>query len=61
MLKGWKTLLFGLAMVVASPALMYLADIDWTQYVSATWAPVVAGVVTILLRVVTTTPIGKSQ
>ena len=59
-MKGWKTVIFGLGMAIVPVGLTYLAGIDWTQYVSPTWAPVVAGAITILLRAMTTTPIGKS-
>jgi len=60
-MKGWKTVLFNLALVVVPPALTYLASVDWTKLVNPTWAPVVVGVFGILLRGVTTTPIGKSS
>lgn len=60
-MKGFKTVIFGVLMVIAPPALTYLAGVDWTQFVGANAALVISGLVTIGLRVVTTTPIGKSQ
>lgn len=58
-LKGWKTLGFNLLLVVGPPALAYLASVNWTDYLSPTWAPVIVGGIGIVLRMVTTTPVGK--
>jgi hypothetical protein len=57
--KGWRTILFNLALVVAPPALAYLASVHWTDYLNPTWAPVVVGLIGILLRLVTNTPPGQ--
>jgi len=54
-LKGWRTVLWGLATAVAVPGLTYLAGVDWTQYVSGNVALMVSGGVTIALRAVTST------
>lgn len=59
-MTGWRTVLIGFLIAVGPSALTYLAGIDWTQYVSANVATIVAGSVTILMRLVTTTPVGKS-
>ena len=58
-MKGLKTVLFGAGLAVVPVALQYLAGIDWTTLVSPTWAPVIVGGVTILLRYFTDTAIGK--
>ncbi len=59
MLKGWRTIAFNLLLVVVPPALTYLAGLNWEQYLSPTWAPVIAGFIGIALRAVTTSPVGK--
>lgn len=58
MFKGWRTLAFGLALAVAPAALQYLGGVDWASYIGPNAAFFVAGIVTLLLRAVTTTPIG---
>lgn len=60
-IKGYKTYIVGFLMVVAPPALTYLAGLDWTKIVSPQWAPVIAGAAMIALRSVTNTPPGKSS
>lgn len=57
-MKGWKTIIAGAAMVVIPPLLTYAAGIDWTAIVGPNLAMVIAGGVTIGLRLVTTTPVG---
>lgn len=59
-MKGYRSIAFGTLLAISGPALTYLAGIDWTQYVSPTWAPVIVGVISIGLRVVTTTPVGRA-
>ena len=61
MLSGWKTVLFGLFTALAPVALEYFRGIDWTQYVSPIYAPMVVGAITILLRYLTTTPSGVKK
>lgn len=58
-MKGYRTILVGLAMAIAPAALTYLAGVDWTALVGPNGAMFVAGIVTIALRIVTTTPVGK--
>lgn len=60
-MKGWRMLAWGLAMAVMPAGLSYLAGVDWTQYVNPTWAMAISGVVTIALRVVTTTAIFQRE
>lgn len=57
-MKGYRTLLVGAAMVVAPPLLTYLAGVNWSDYVSPSTALMISGMITIALRVVTTTPVG---
>lgn len=57
--KGWKTLGFGLLMVIAPPVLALLGGIDWNSSGLPPWAVMLVGAVVMALRFVTTTPIGK--
>lgn len=57
-MQGWRTVIVGLVTAVGIPALTYLAGVDWTQYVSPNMALVLSGSLTILMRWVTTSPIG---
>ncbi len=59
LMKGYRTLLVGLALAIGPAALQYLGAIDWSQLVGPTGAFFVSGVVAILMRFVTTTPVGK--
>lgn len=59
MFTGYKTIIWGLFLATATPALQYLAGLDWTQIVNPTYAGLVVGAITIALRYVTKTPIGK--
>ncbi len=57
-LKGWRTVIFGAAVIVVPPLLTYLGGIDWT---SIGISPAVAGaigVAIIALRAATTTALG---
>lgn len=56
MLKGYKTIIWGLLLAMASPALEYLAGLDWTTIVNPTYAGLVVGAITIALRYVTNSP-----
>lgn len=58
-MKGFRTLATGMVIAIVPVGLQYLAGIDWTQYVSPQIAPVVVGALMILLRAVSTTPIGS--
>ena len=60
-LKGWRTLLFGLILVIAPPTLNYLSIIKWDDYLSPTWATVITGAIVIVLRFITNTPIGRNN
>ena len=56
--KGWRTIALGFLMAVGPVGLSYLLSIDWTQYVSPNEALFIAGVLTVLARVITNTPVG---
>lgn len=57
--KGWKTVGFGVLMVVVPAALNYLGGVDWTSLgVSPTMGAII-GAIIIGLRAATNTPIGK--
>lgn len=59
MLKGWKTTIFGLLVVVVPPALTYLGGINWVQLGVSPVAAAIIGALIIGLRAVTDTPIGS--
>jgi hypothetical protein len=59
-MKGFKTLILNGLVVALGALLPWAAGIDWTAYVSPNTAALIVGAANILLRVVTTTPIGKS-
>lgn len=64
-LKGWKTIVWNAFLGLAAPvaiALQQLGAIDWSQYVGPVGAVFIGlgiAVVGILLRVVTTGPVGS--
>jgi len=58
-LKGYKTIIAGALMAGVPAVLTYLGGVDWSQYVSPTMAMMISGAVTIILRAVTTGPIGS--
>jgi hypothetical protein len=60
-MKGLRTLLLNGATVVGAAALTWAVGVDWTQYVSPTAAIIIVAVANMGLRVVTTTPVGKSR
>lgn len=60
-MKGWRTIAVGFVMAVGPVALTYLAGLDWTKLVGPNAAFVIAGAITIGLRMITSTPVGKSQ
>lgn len=60
-LKGWRTVLYGLAMAAGPSALTYLAGVDWTKLVGPNMAAVIGGIGVIVLRAVTNTSLGKSE
>lgn len=59
-MKGWRTIAVGLAVAIAPAALQYLGGIHWESYVSPSIATLIAGALTVGMRVITTTPVGSS-
>ena len=59
LMKGYRTILIGLALAVGPAALQYLGAVDWSALLGPTGAFFVSGVVAILMRFATTTPVGK--
>lgn len=56
MLKGYKTILIGLLLAVGTPALDYLAGVNWAEMVGPTGAVIVSGVIMVAMRFLTNTP-----
>lgn len=59
-MKGYRTLILNGGLVVATALLGWVAGIDWTQYVSASTALIVTGAANLVLRLLTTTPVGRA-
>ena len=59
-MKGFRTLAAGLAVAVLPTSLTYLGNVDWTQMVGPNAALLISGLLTIGLRVITTTSVGRS-
>lgn len=60
MLTGWRTVIVGAALAVAG----FLQTFDWATIIPAAWAgPVIGiiGVVMVVLRGLTSTPVGVSK
>ena len=60
-MKGFKTVAFGLALVVIPPAVTYLAGVDWTTLGLSPGVSATIGLVIIGLRAVTNTAIGAKS
>jgi hypothetical protein len=60
-MKGWKTVGFGLLMVIAPAAITYLGNVNWTSLGVSPGVSAAIGVIIIALRAVTNTPIGKGN
>jgi hypothetical protein len=58
-LKGWRTLGFNLLIILLPITVTYLAGVNWSDYLSPTWALIITGAANLGLRVVTTGPIGE--
>lgn len=59
LMKGYRTLVIGLALAIGPGALQYLGAVDWSALIGPTGAFFISGAVSILMRLVTTTPVGK--
>lgn len=60
-MKGWKTVLFNGLGVIGVSLLTWATGINWTDYVSPTVAGIIIGAANIGLRLITTTPVGKTS
>jgi len=59
-MKGWKSVLLGLGVAVVSPAVNYIAGIDWTTLGLSPTAGGVIGAAIIGVRALTNSPIFKA-
>lgn len=59
-MKGYRTILVGLLIAIAPAGLNYLSGIDWTHLIGPNAALVIAGAITVGMRLVTNTPPGKA-
>jgi hypothetical protein len=60
-LQGLRTFAVGLALAIAPSAISYLSGIDWNQYIGATGAFFVSGLLMLAMRFVTSTPLGSKS
>lgn len=58
-LKGLRTIIIGLLMAVLPVVTQYLGMIDWSTVLPPPYSWLVSGIVMILLRLITTGPVGK--
>jgi hypothetical protein len=56
MFTGYKTIVLNAGAAAVLAALTYLVGVDWTQYVSPTWALILTNAINVGLRLLTTTP-----
>lgn len=59
LMKGYRTLIVGLALAILPATLQYLGAVDWNALIGPTGAFFVSGVIAMLMRAITTTPVGK--
>lgn len=60
-LKGWKTLIFGLFLVIVPAALNYIANIDWISLGISPGVSAMIGAIVIGLRALTNTSMTKGN
>lgn len=56
-MQGLRTLIVGAGMAIAPAGLEYLAHVNWDAVVGTKWAFAASGLVMIVMRFITTTPI----
>ena len=59
-MKGFRTIVTGIAVAILPTALTYLVGIDWTQHVGPNVALGISGLLTVGLRMLTNTPAGQA-
>lgn len=62
-LKGWRTILTGIVTFLTG-IITYLMSLDWTQLITPSRAPLVIaalGILIVILRYFTSTPVGENQ
>lgn len=60
-MKGYRTIIVGLVLAIGPAALQYLGAVDWSALLGPTGAFFVSGLVAILMRFATSTPVGKPE
>lgn len=56
-MTGFKTILVGLLMALIPAVTQYFGTVDWNSVFPAPWGMVVAAIVMIAMRMITTTPV----
>ena len=60
-MKGLRTILVGAAIAIGPAAIQYFAGVDWSSIIPAPWDSVIAGVIMIGMRFITSTPVGQGK
>jgi hypothetical protein len=60
-MQGFKTIIAGLVMAIVPVATQYLGAIDWNTALPAPWSFVASGVVIVVMRFLTTTPVFEKE
>lgn len=58
-MKGYRTLAVGFVLAIGPAALQYLGAVDWAEVIGPTGAFFVSGVIAVVMRLLTSTPVGK--
>lgn len=59
-MKGYRTLIFNGSIAVVTAILTWAAGINWTEYVSPTWAMIIIAGANAFLRMITDTKVGQN-
>ena len=61
MLKGYRTIILNALIAGSVPALNSLMSVDWVAALGPTWAMVAVAGLNVVMRFVTTTPVGAAE
>jgi len=56
-MTGFRTFLIGLAMVIIPPVTQYIGAIDWSTILPPPYSWMVSGVMMVIMRLLTSTPV----
>jgi hypothetical protein len=61
MLKGFRTIIVNALLAGSVPVLDSLASVNWVELLGPTGAMVAVAAINIVMRMITTTPVGQSE